>query len=228
MKAKPKKCKGINKARGVDGCGVETLNRKNGLCPSCLYEWYTTTELGKIMYNKQFLPKVKQVVERRKKIEHKALKDKLTNWSSKLQDEVNKIVRLIDKDLPCLARKTGGQMHAGHVFARGGNQTIRYNLHNIHRQCARSNHFQNDDGLLREGIVEEYGSDYMAFISELRKTPALNLSNSEYKELYYKAKKIVLRLKKADLNYSLDNRIIIRNKINKELGVYSLEFCIFV
>ena len=68
----------------------------------------------------------------------------------------------------------------------------------------------------------------MNFISELRKTPALNISNLEYKELYYKAKKIVLRLKKADLNYSLDNRIIIRNKINKELAVYSEEFCVYL
>ncbi len=208
MKPKKKKCK-------VCKTEFEQFNSLVSWCsPACGY--------------KLSQEKLKDKKAKEWKAEKKQLREKLTNWKSKFQDEINKIVRLIDKDLPCLARKTGGQMHAGHVFARGGNQTIRYNLHNIHRQCARSNHFQNDDGLLREGLIEEYGSDYMNFISELRKTPALNISNLEYKELYYKAKKIVLKLKKADLNYSLDNRIIIRNKINKELAVYSEEFCVYL
>jgi len=208
MKPKKKKCKVCNTE-------FEQFNSLVSWCsPYCGY--------------KLSQEKLKDKKAKEWKAEKKQLREKLTNWKSKFQDEINKIVRLIDKDLFCLARKTGGQMHAGHVFARGGNQTIRYNLHNIHRQCARSNHFQNDDGLLREGVVEEYGQDYMNFISELRKTPALDISNSEYKELYYKAKKIVLRLKKADLNYSLDNRIIIRNKINKELAVYSDEFCVYL
>ena len=41
---KTKTCKGINKAKGVKGCGKESLNRKFGLCPSCLYEWATTND----------------------------------------------------------------------------------------------------------------------------------------------------------------------------------------
>lgn len=161
------------------------------------------------------------------KAEKKSLKDNTTNWKNELQKEINKIVRIIDKDLLCLARNKGGQIHAGHIYSRGSSPTIRYNLHNIHRQNAQSNHFQNDDGLLREGLVNEYGQLYMDFISNLRQTTELKYKPNDYKEFTLKARKIVLRLKKLDLKYSLDNRIILRNKINIELGIYPNIFCIF-
>lgn len=165
-------------------------------------------------------------IDQEKKFKQKAKSD-TTNWKSKLQTEVNKVVRLIDKGLPCLARQKNGQIHAGHVYARGGNQNIKYNLHNIHRQNAQSNHFQNDDGLLRDGVVREYGQDYMDFISSLKSTPILDLKNKEYEELTYKAKKIVLKLKKENKTYSLEKRIELRNQINIELGIYDEKFCIF-
>ena len=161
------------------------------------------------------------------KEEKKILSDKTKNWKNELQTEINKIVRLIDKDLPCLARNKGGQIHAGHIFSRGSSPTIRYNLHNIHRQNAQSNHYQNDDGLLREGLINEYGLDYFEFISNLRQTPKLEYKDFEFQEFTLKARKIVLRLFKLNLNYSLKNRIILRNKINIELGIYNEKFCNF-
>lgn len=167
--------------------------------------------------------KVKQAWNKEKSI----LRDNTLNWKTELQTEINKIVRLIDKDLLCLAKNRGGQMHAGHIYARGGNQTIRYNLHNIHRQNAQSNHFQNDDGLLREGLVKEYGQNYMDFISDLRRTPKLEYKDFEYKDFTLKARKIALSLTKLDLTYSLKNRITLRNKINEDLGIYKEIFCYF-
>ena len=116
-------------------------------------------------------------------------------------------------------------MHAGHVYARGGNQTIRYNLHNIHRQSAQSNHYQNDDGLLREGLVKEYGNDYMQFISNLRQTPSIHYSNKEYRELTNKARIILKNLQKLDRFYSKSERIELRSRINIELGIYQRCFC---
>lgn len=172
-----------------------------------------------------------EVVRNKKKLEEKKTRQKMvdntTNWKSRLQDEINSIVRRIDKGLLCLARNKGGQIHAGHVYARGGNTTIRYNLHNIHRQNAQSNHFQNDDGLLREGLVKEYGQDYMDFISDLRRTPKLEYKDFDYKGFYIKAHDIALRLAKLDLTYSLKNRISLRNKINEELEIYEQEYCQF-
>lgn len=171
----------------------------------------------------------KEKEDRKKRAEEKRkMRDNITNWKNELQDEVNLIVRLIDKDLPCLAKGIyANQFHAGHIFSRGSNQTIRYNLHNIHRQSAQSNHFQNEDGLLREGLVKEYGQNYMDFISELRRTPKLEFNNQEFHEITLKARLISAKLKKADKVYNLNQRIELRNQINIELGIYQEEYCIF-
>lgn len=171
----------------------------------------------------------KEKEERKKRADEKRkMRDNITNWKNELQDEVNLIVRLIDKDLPCLAKGIyANQFHAGHIFSRGSNQTIRYNLHNIHRQSAQSNHFQNEDGLLREGLVKEYGQNYMDFISELRRTPKLCFSNESFHELTKIARLISAKLKKADNVYNLKQRIELRNQINIELGIYQEEYCIF-
>jgi len=249
IQPKPKKqkeifCKPIGKAFGFEPeepCAkkmTEFEKRTYGMCSACLWDFYHNDERGKILYQKLFLPKVavkikvNQRIEKNKsklseKIVKNELKENTTNPKTTLQKHVNTICRLIDKDLLCLARNQKGKMDAGHVFARGGNQTIRYNLHNIHRQSAQSNHFQNDDGLLREGIVNEYGADYMDFIASLRRTPQLTYKEWEYKELSLTASKIALRLKKLDLCYSLNERIELRNKINIELGIYENEFCVF-
>ena len=158
----------------------------------------------------------------------KQQKDALTNWKNQLQDSVNLIARLIDKDLPCLAKgKYANQFHGGHIFSRGSNPTMRYNLHNIHRQSAQSNHFQNEDGLLREGLIKEYGQHYMDFISELRRTETLRFTNEDFHKINLKARKIILKLKKLDKTYSLKQRIELRNQINTELEVYNEEYCIF-
>lgn len=206
-------------------CKTKFVPKFNALEPCCANNECRYTYAIQTL-KKQRLAKEKQ--QKAESIKQKnELKKEVTKWSEELQTEVNKIVRLIDKDLLCLARNRGGQIHAGHIYSRGSNSTIKYNLHNIHRQNAQSNHFQNDDGLLREGLQKEYGIDYFNFVSELRQTPPLKYTNKEYFEFTKKAKEIVLRLKKANLNYSLKNRILMRNKINTELGIYDKEFCVY-
>jgi len=232
IQPKSKPCKGTGVASGL-GCGIPTLHRIYGLgkmC-GCYPDFLLKTDAGKVIMQKAMLKgkqTVKKEIVKNSKTETRKQKDKLKKWSDELQKKVNIIVRFIDKDLPCLATKRiAKQTHAGHIFARGGNQTIRFNLHNIHRQSAQSNHFQNDDGLLREGVVREYGQPYMDFISELRRTPQLNYSNEDYHEFYKKASKIALSLKKLDVLYGIEERLIQRDKINQELGIYSIEYCLF-
>jgi hypothetical protein len=236
MLVKPKKCKGTSKAIGY-GCGQLNTYRVYGLGKECkcYQNWLLTSDAGKEQLSKIILKvneKTKKEHERevrQKRInEKKRLRESLTVWKNELQDEINLIARLIDKDLPCLAKgKYSNQTHGGHIFSRGSNQTIRYNLHNIHRQSAQSNHFQNEDGLLREGLVNEYGQPYMDFISELRRTPSLEYNNDDFRQLTIKARSISARLKKDDLAYNLEQRIELRNQINIELGIYLKEYCVY-
>ena len=157
----------------------------------------------------------------------KSVKDENTNWRPKLQTKIQLISRLIDKGLKCLARNQGGQMHGGHVFAKGGNSTMALNLHNIHRQSAQSNKWLNDDGLLREKLALEYGNDYYEFISGLRKHRKLEISNKQFHELYKLSLSIVLMLEKKELEYSLIERIQLRNEINLQFSIYDNEYCVF-
>ena len=203
----------ICKTKGCDNVFKQFLTTQNKCIP-CLVENQKAADLKK------------QKLEEKKLITK--YKENTTNYSKILQDNINKIVRLIDKGQPCLARgNKPKQIHAGHVFARGGNPSIRYNLHNIHRQSAQSNHYQNDDGILKEGLVKEYGQDYMTFISELRRTKALNYSNIQYKHFNELALDIIRMLVKKDCIYSLAERISLRNEINNTLEIYPREFCEF-
>jgi hypothetical protein len=220
---KEKPCKGLGIAKGY-GCGKLTLHRVYGLCKmfGCYSDWLLNSENGKIKLNKSLLKASKPIFDKVK------AKENTTDWNKKLQTKINLIVRLIDKNQKCLAKeKLANQMHAGHVFSRGSNPMLRFNLHNIHRQSAQSNHFQNEDGLFREGIVKEYGKDYFEFISNLRQIKDLKISNDNYIELYKTASKIALKLTKEDKEYSLTQRIKLRNEINIELKIYDFIFCSF-
>jgi len=222
-------CKSTNsQTRGFDSCGKDVFKRyKFGLCSKCFFNWTQEDERGKIYYAKSFLPKVKKVVSNTNKLVYKAKKEESVNWRKKLQTNIQLISRLIDKDLPCLARKTFGQIHGGHIFSKGGNSTMALNIHNIHRQSAYSNTFLNDDGKLREELILEYGQDYFDFIKNIRNHKPLKFSNKEYQEIYYISLEISNKIKKIDMAYNLNERINLRNKANDALGIYKKEYCEF-
>lgn len=163
----------------------------------------------------------------------KKTKEKITNWKTELQKKVQQIARLIDTGLPCIARgpsSTGniGQIHGGHVYPKGGYPQMRFNLHNIHRQGAHSNHFQNDDGKMRDGVEREYGTEYLNFLKSMTGTQPPKLSNKEYHEKYKLANLIVNKLKKATASggtYAKFQRLSLRNQINYILNIYPESLC---
>jgi hypothetical protein len=221
IQIKPKKCRGTGKASG-HGCGSMQLRRKYGLgfeC-GCYQKWLISTEEGKEVLNKASI-RGKKIQHKKSVAKKKEEKENNVDYSKKLQQKVQEIARLIDVGQPCLSKKIHAkQMHGGHVFSRGGNSNIRYNLHNIHRQSAQSNHFQNDDANFREGIKKEYGKDYLEYISSLRKTQIIKYTNSDFKEFYKKACMIANRLRKEGKVMSKIERLSTRDEINEELGIY--------
>ena len=235
-----KKCKGSGKAKGF-GCGkCLPFNERNGLktykakyglgydC-NCYTNWLISgnKEAKKVLESS--MVKAKKEVVKKQKLEHKKAKESLIDYKVKLQEKINLIVRLIDLGLPCLARGYHpGQIHAGHIFSRGSSPTIKFNLHNIHRQSAQSNHYQNEDGLLREGLVNEYGQKYFDFISSLREAPQLKYTNEEYKRFYKHASSIANELKKQGRAFpSIQERIFMRNELNNQLSIYPQRYCEF-
>lgn len=223
MKTNPKKCKGTGRAAG-HGCGALQLERVYGLgvrC-GCYRDWLLNTPEGHAKMERALIRTVKKSDDRKRK-KKKSEKIELGYYKPKLQNKINEIVRLIDIGQPCLAKRIHArQMHAGHVYSRGQEPHMKYNLHNIHRQSAQSNHWQSDDHLMREGLMREYGERYSMFVSDLRKVRTiLSLSNKDYYDLYRKASKIALELIKAGKTYDTEQRIELRNRVNSLLDIYT-------
>lgn len=169
----------------------------------------------------------KKKVARKRKQE---LKDNhLPDIFKRLQTEINAIARAIDYGLPCLARgHYPNQMHGGHIFSVGGNNGMRFNLHNIHRQGAQSNHFGNDDGLLRSELKKEYGNEYFEFLESNRGVSLPKLPPSEWMEIL-KAARQSKRLIQSVITEPLtvSERVELRNNVNEDLGIYNNQFSIF-
>ena len=184
----------------------------------CLSEWIDANK-----------PKFEKKAQIEKNKERTAEKKSIIDYKAELQKKVQHIARLIDEGQPCLARNIyGGKKHGGHVYSRGGNKNMSFNLHNIFAQNAQSNHFQSDDVLMREGVVRVFSQSYMDFITSLKQTPTQSQSNEYYKEKYQIGCKIANDLKKGEVtNRTAENRQLLRNQFNLELGIYDAKYCVF-
>jgi hypothetical protein len=76
------------------------------------------------------------------------------------QVAVNAYVRLRDAGLPCVScgRHHQGQYHAGHYMSRGARPDLRFDLDNIHKQCAPCNeHLSGNIANYRIELVKRIG-----------------------------------------------------------------------
>lgn len=129
--------------------------------------------------------RAKREQEERKKtrVQREALK-KHGEWEADLQKLVNKWVRLVrDKDLPCISCGTTStvQWEAGHYISRGANNTLRYELTNIHKQCHRCNvQLSSNAVMYRIGLVKKIGAEKVEWLEGPH--PAKKISIPELKE----------------------------------------------
>lgn len=182
---------------------------------------------------KYVLEKKKRAIENKTKERSKerlrVMKENITNYKKLLQDDVNQIAKLIDFGLKGLhvSGSYDTEIQAGHVYSVKNNEQMRFNLHNIHRQGAKSNMALVYDEEFRDALIDEYGNDYFLFIKGLKKQPLPRIKQHEYKEYHERALSIIKRLKKDLKQRSLTERIKLRNEINRELGIYEEQFIIF-
>ena len=175
--------------------------------------------IGLIKFNQAKKAKkdwVKEKAERKEKI------TTLSEWKGLLQEVINGIVRLIDKDMGCIATgaKTG-KMNAGHYISRGSNDTIRFNLHNIHLQSEHSNSFNSGDTIrYQDGIVNTYGLWYLNYMNLLKSTEPIHLTIETIKDKIIIAKLIKKELIELDNTYTSAERIQLRFDLNQRIGIY--------
>lgn len=162
-----KKCKGIGKAKGVKGCGQITFKRTFGLCPSCLFEWATTNDNGKVWYKSQFLPKVAKNTLKHRKTQNKSKRESLKSIARLIQEArvpFQRWIRFRDANKPCAACGTTEMniVHASHIWKAEIYTGLIFDEMNVHSCCNKCNIFLNGNEVaFRQGIAERYGSDYV-------------------------------------------------------------------
>jgi len=153
-------------------------------------------------------------------------KDKMkthSDWCNELQPRINLIARLIDKDQPCISSlRMEGKMAGGHRFSVGAHPSLRFNLLNIHQQSFKDNsHLSGNPDGYDHGLSCVYSDTYLEMVHELpKKYPLLKLTIPELIAANSKAKKIVNELKKLDMVYPPEVRILLRLKYNDRLAIY--------
>lgn len=223
-----KKCKGINKAKDFTGCGelVPTQTRKYGLCLPCLREWAYSTGEGQEYIRKQIIPQAKREVKRKQKEQDQKTREKLETKSDlekKLQKEINKIVRLIDKGHPCISsgRNLGKNYDAGHLYSVGSNPQIRFHLFNIFAQSVHDNQWKSGNQLdYSERLEDVFGTELKSYCLSLKGMDSLHLSKEELREKTNIARGIVKWLKLQDRTFTTEERITLRHRFQKEIGIY--------
>jgi hypothetical protein len=178
----------------------------------------------KIKLENEKVEVVKTTMSQAEKHERKVASWKKSEWEAELQKLINEIARIIDFGLPCIAREQHGQIHGGHFNSVGAHFVVRFNLHNIHRQCSQSNKWKHGDRELYEvGLIRDYGQEYFEFVSELPlKYKQGNLwTKEEVIETIVKARVIRNNFKKEIKEIQPSKkRIELREWVNKELKLY--------
>lgn len=203
----------LNK-RQCKNCG-EVFQKKRPLQMTCGYA--CALEYA----NEQKQKKAKKEWSERKK----ELKPKLyaKKYRNQLQSEINKLARNIDAyfNLPCIdcGKPYTGQIDGAHFHNVGGNEHLRYNLHNIHSARAHCNQYDSEHKKrYPEGLRKRYGKYYLEYVEyELR---------NEYKELklteqeIYEKLKLVRKINRNFNTYSLTSPIAARTYFNIIIGIY--------
>lgn len=212
------KYKQLKQMGKIKKCKLESCKREfmqfNSLKPFCSYicqlKYAETEECKKI----------------HKDIELQVKRDELHKKLPKLlENEINHIVRLIDKGHSCISTGTpyGSYIvNAGHYISVGSNPTLRYNLLNIYAQSKSDNFFKGGKGSdYSIRLKHVFGSFVRDEIESLPgKYKRIDLTDNDYLEKIVIAKQIVKELKAVNRTYSIDERIILRREFNERIGIY--------
>lgn len=197
---KEKTCKGINKAKGFQGCGKLTKHRKYGLCLNCYPTWLYSTDLGKLEIEKARIKGKKQVENKNKK-ERSELKESLKSINAVIND-VKKVfqtfIRLRDKNKPCIScgNKNPTDWCGSHYFPAGVYSGLIFDERNCHGACNSYCNMYLSGNLVnyRIGLIERYGEE---FVINLEKDSLL-LKNYKYTREELKEIKEKYKLKIKD------------------------------
>lgn len=153
----------------------------------------------------------------RKRIQAEKIKMKtLSDWHKDLQSVVNRIVRELDKGLPCIIKgRQFNRMDASHYYSRGACPHLRYCVWNIHMGNTHSNRYRGGEVLqMADGIIDRYGQKVLDHLASHKgKYEGMKWTIEQIRhDLLPKCRKILKRLK--------DGEVMTRDQVEIEIGLY--------
>ena len=163
MELKKKPCHGNGLAKGY-GCGKESYKRKYGICDSCLYDWYTTNEVGKIMFERLKIKNKKKSDNAFKSDLRQKLKT-LSDYEAEAKKVFQKYIRLRDEGLNCISCNNPNpkDWSGGHYFPAGVYSGLIFDERNCHAQCNSycNMYLSGNLSAYRIGLVNRYGKEFV-------------------------------------------------------------------
>ena len=168
--------------------------------------WGHAIAHGKALAEKKKV-KAKAATYKVARVKHKADKERVktkAKWLQELQVLVNQYVRLRDKRDFCTSCDKGpmwgGQWQAGHYYSRGHSAALRFNLHNIHKQCSVcNNHLSGNIGQYTPKLIDKIGQDRFDYLTA-HKSDIRSYDVEWIKRAIKIARKAVKRIKKRNSN----------------------------
>ena len=209
----------LTKGKKCKNCGAPFDQKRFG---QVVCGFKCSIPYGKKLNDKRVASDEKQ--DRKRVYKEKQELKSLSQLKNDLQPIINAISRIIDKGEPCISCQGNGKESGGHYWAVGGNDILRFNLHNVHLQCWW-NCNKNKSGAPKEfiiGIKAKYGAQYTERLNTglFEESRNIHFDRVMIQEAIVKARKIRNDLKKLDLTYSPESRIKLRDKYNKLIGIY--------
>jgi len=146
----------------------------------------------------------------------------LSVYKANLQKEINYIVRELDKGHNCICgNKPMKMMTAGHFIGIGANETLRFHLLNIWGQDFASNGSKGGEPIeFKEGLRRLYGNEFLDRIEALKSIKSINLTIDEIIIKISVCRGILKWLKLQDREFSIQERVALREAFNTEIGIY--------
>lgn len=170
--------------------------------------------------------KQKETDKKRNK-EKKELKIKVYSKEYKkyLENEINKLARKIDAYFGYLCidcgKDYGKQVDAAHYKNKGSNDTLRFNLHNLHSAKSDCNQYSSEHKTgYKKGLIERYGEAYEEYVDVKMgiEYSYLGLTEVQIYEALGRARKCIRNFDKEIIRFK--NGKEARDYFNKEIEIY--------
>ena len=191
-----------------------SLTPLNGVCES--YECKS-----KALVKRVVVPLRKEKAKKKRDKNKKDQEELYTraDWKKKLQKKINWIVKKLDKEYPCIASPGEATLRfdAGHFYSVKSCGSLRFWMHNIHKQGSQSNGIKGGEPLkFREGLILRYGLKYFNFVEEgklIYRDKDLEFTKENLKIWYKNSLSVCKRINAGER--------LTRHQVDEAIGIYT-------